>query len=144
MESSSRTHEILTDGRRVGVEFPGLRESAQAAAERPADFWAKQHAEIMRRVAASESVPSAALSRWSWAAIPALVVLALLMLSSGPVRSGKEASVNPDADQRLLEAVEETVQSDVPPSLAPASLLTADMRRASETRSQDKESTDEN
>jgi hypothetical protein len=95
-----------------------LPDSLRCATERPEWFWKRQQAEIRGRLAKRQ--------RWfrpaiTWAATMALFVLAVLLLRGSPAAPVQQAHA--DTDQELLVAVEQVVQSDVPYSLEPASLL---------------------
>jgi hypothetical protein len=95
-----------------------LPDFLRSAAERPEWFWQRQQACIRGRIAAEHA--------WfrpliTWAGALALIILALLLLNSGPAPKAVQAQTDPD--QELVVAVEESVESEVPAALEPAALL---------------------
>lgn len=140
--------QIASDRQALEPTLAAFVDGARAAAGRPDSFWQRQHAEIRRRIAQSENSSRRAPLHLAWASALALVLIATMLLSSGPTPAPSSAAtaVTPDADQQLLMAVEQVVQSSVPASLEPASLLTEEMGQAVHTSSpvRPKEITNEN
>lgn len=130
--------QLASDQQALARTLAALADSMRAVANRPEGFWQQQHAAIQRRIAESESKSRRAPLRAAWAAGLALMLIAALLLANGPTPEPPQAAttVTVDADQQLLVAVEQAVQSGVPDALAPASLLAEEMGQATPTRSQ--------
>jgi hypothetical protein len=105
--------------------------SLRSVTDLPDFFWQGQRAAIRRRIAA----PPRAWLRpvLSWTTAMALVILALMLLRSGP--APKQSQLRSDPDQELLVAVEQTMQSEVPSALEPAALLADEIGSSITTRS---------
>lgn len=125
--------------------FATAPQSLRSATERPSWFWQKQQAAIRGRVAAKHD--------WfrpltTWAGALALIVLALLLLDSGPTPAHKAVQAQADPDQELLVAVESAVDSELPAALEPAALLANEIsnpgRQASAPHRVSKENQNEN
>jgi hypothetical protein len=140
--------QLASDRQALEPTLAAFADRACAVAGRPDSFWQQQHAEIRRRIAQSENSSRRAPLHLAWASALALVLIATMLLSSGPTPAPSPAATagTSDADQQLLMAVEQVVQSSVPASLEPASLLTEEMGQAVQTSSpvRPKEMTNEN
>lgn len=140
--------QIASDRQALEPTLVAFVDRARAAADRPDSFWQQQHAEIRRRIAQSENSSRRAPLHLAWASALALMLIATMLLSIGPTPAPSPAATagTPDTDQQLLLAVEQVVQSSVPASLEPASLLTEEMGQAFHTSSpvRPKEITNEN
>jgi hypothetical protein len=115
-----------------------LGEQARSASQQPEEFWQLQHAQIRGRIASLPITPRKASRNLAWGAVPALGVLALLLLAgaSAPAPHPVETDLAADADQQLLEAVEQAMQSGVPVALEPASVLAVEIGEIPPTDSQ--------
>jgi hypothetical protein len=129
--------QLASDQQALAPTLAALAESTRAAASRPDDFWRQQHTAIRRCIAQSEASPRRAISHLAWASAMALLLIATILLSSGPAPAPRQVTttIAPDPDQQLLLAVEQAVQSGVPDALAPASLLAEEMGQAVQTSS---------
>lgn len=125
-----------------------LGEQARSASQQPEEFWQLQHAQIRGRIASLPITPRKASANLAWGAVPALGLFAMLLLAgpSAPSSHPVEPDLASDADQQLLEAVEQTMQSGVPVALEPASVLTVETSEIPPVDSQVrfKETTNEN
>jgi hypothetical protein len=93
-----------------------------AASERPETFWYRQQAAIRSRIAIEKTSKQ---PLWgSLIATSALILVTVLLLR--PSRVNPVVATQGDADDELLMAVEQAVQTHVPDALAPASLLSED------------------
>jgi hypothetical protein len=124
-----------------------LPEAVRVATGQPYFFWQRQQAAIRSRIAIEE----ASHRDWRgfvWAMVASLILLATLLLNGVRTSPKPQIQVQTDADQELLLAVEQAVESGVPESLAPAALLAEDIRSAVEpasaTTRNSKESRNEN
>ncbi len=113
--------------------FAALRESLAGASEQPESFWHEQRATISARVSRQRHAER----RLVWATALAALALVATML----VRQSSSTQVAaPDPDQALLMDVERSVERGVPEALAPAALLTQEVRPTTETKSGSKNS----
>ena len=120
-----RNLQLDSDQRYLQAKFSALAAWARTSTDKPDAFWEAQRADIHRRTVESEA-SSVRLIRSAWAPALALLVIATLLLVGAPPPTPVQVGANEpatDADQQLLIAVEQAVQSGVPDALAPASLL---------------------
>ncbi|HVO82219.1 MAG TPA: hypothetical protein VMT28_15900 [Terriglobales bacterium] len=140
--------QFASDQQALAPALAVLADCARAAAERSDAFWQQQHQQVRRRIAESERSSRRIPVGLAWATALALALVAAAMLGSAPLPAPAPAAtaVPEDSDQQLLMAVEQAVQSRVPDSLEPASLLAEEMGQAAQTSSQlrHKETRDEN
>jgi len=117
--------EIEKQDERWSEEF---REACHAEAERPANFWAAQRANIHAGISGEQRRFSL---RFALASTAALFVIAGAMLTSshGPTPSGVTTATT-ISDQELLADIDETLTNPVPDALAPADLLAQDLDRS--------------
>ena len=102
-------------------------ERARAEANRPEAFWRYQREAIASRLALRRGA-------WRmWAAATAMIVLVAVLLSVTPKQRSEVVSTDPDHE--LLVDVERSLRREVPRALEPAALLTQEISRATETRS---------
>ncbi len=105
----------------------GFRRAVRTAADRPEYFWDRQRLAVRHRM---QLAPCVSRSRtvWIWASATAVVILALTIF----VPRGEP--VVPDIavgqDQELLLSVERSLNREMPESLEPALLLTAELENA--------------
>ncbi len=92
---------------------------------RPDAFFRAQRAIIARRL--REARPPVRRWRWTWAsALAATALLAVFLIPSGPP---VQRPLDPEADQALLRAVQQSIQAEVPEALRPAALLLGELER---------------
>jgi len=108
-----------------------FRADSQQLAARDEFFWSAQHARIESRIATRthQAVPSLA-----WSMLVGLIVLSVFLLKPAkppivPQPAYHQAANYQDPDYALLVEVEQTVNSEVPDALAPATLLAYEMNR---------------
>lgn len=141
--------QLDSDRQALASELTALRDWTSSVAEQPEDFWQRQRAGIRQRIGEEQAAAHAAGWRLAWGAALALLFLATMLLNSGtapaPVAKVQAAQ---DPDQQLLMSVQETVSSDVPEALAPASLLVEEISQSVPTNSasavRNKETSNEN
>ena len=104
-----------------------LRADLDAAADRPAHFWKRQHERIRQRT----TVRPASL-RWPIAAMAALATLsfALLSISSSPPPVPVPVQAT-DYDDLLLQNIQHSLAHQAPETLMPASVLVQEMTTSS-------------
>ncbi len=106
----------------------GLGELAghiHAEAERPEAFFEAQRGKIARRLRERR----APVRDWRWAWAPALAATALLGVFLMPDGSPVQRAEDPEAERRFLQAVQQSIQADVPEALRPAALLLGEVER---------------
>jgi hypothetical protein len=104
-----------------------------AASERPPTFWYRQQAAIRSRIAIEKTSKQ---PLWgSLIATSVLILLTVFLLRPSTVNP--VAATQVDADDELLMAVEQAVQTQVPDALAPASLLSEDTNALSQKSSKE-------
>jgi hypothetical protein len=130
--------QLASDQQALAATLAALAGGTRAAAARPEGFWRQQQAEIQRRIADSERSWRRAPLRAACATGLALVAIAAALLATVPGSPPPHVATpkTMDADQELLVAVEQAVQSGVPDALAPASLLSEEISQAAQTSSQ--------
>ena len=113
------------------------RESVQSQNERPEWFWARQRTRVLAKI----REPRGFSPKFAWAGLAAVVAVAISLFA--PAEKPKQLPSPPVAqnqisDHDLMLAIERSMNSGVPSSLAPASLLADEMDQAyqSKTRSQ--------
>jgi CHASE2 domain-containing sensor protein len=105
---------------------------AARAAERPEVFWQCQREAISRRLPGQALVT--VWKRWVWATgTVALLVLGSCLLSRQPQRP-VPVEAPTVSDDALLLSVQQSIHSDLPQALRPASLLTQEIDRAAAAR----------
>lgn len=117
------------------------RESVDRQAERSDWFWARQRARVESRII------SASVRRmpvFAWAGVAATLVLGATLLISGHVTPNQRIADNKPpvvhvSDHELMVSLEDTMNSGVPDSLAPASALADEMDQAFTGRVKGKE-----
>ena len=124
------------------------RESADRQAERPDWFWARQSARIHSRI--NPPVPKR-MPRAAWAGIAATIAVGVALMVPGdksavpdqPQTVTTAQSESQISDHELLQQLQETMNSEVPDALQPASTLAQEMEQAysAKTTSKSKEST---
>jgi predicted anti-sigma-YlaC factor YlaD len=100
---------------------------AHKAADQPEAFWRRQREGIGARIAAREFVYP--WKRWVWAATMVMLILLASTLLSRNNAPPQKSAAQPDADDALLQSVQESIQSDLPQALRPAALLTQEIGR---------------
>jgi len=122
-----------------------LRQDLECRADMPGYFWTRQQARIRERLA--QRTVSAG---WAAAAVLVLILLAFGMIRQGAVPKtemagattmaamARIAPVNSD-DDALLEGIHNSLQRDVPASLAPAAVLLDEVASASKQAQKVKE-----
>ncbi len=100
-----------------------LRSDLNAASDRPAHFWMRQHAQLRERLAVLRPT-----LRWPIAAMAALAALSFGLFSiktpaPAPARSVQSA----DADDRLLRDLQRSLAQRAPEPLLPATVLVQEM-----------------
>ncbi len=112
-------------GSEIAAITHALRTELEAAAERPAYFWTRQHAHIRERIAARP-----VLLRWPILAMAVLAALSFALLS---VRTPAPAPVPAiqaqaaDADDLLLMDIQHSLSHRTPQALMPANVLVQEM-----------------
>lgn len=96
--------------------------------ERPEAFWRRQHQSISARVERRNFFGPWKRLVWVAASIILIVLSSALLSRNGapPVQTAAQT----DSDDALLLSVRQSIQSDLPQALKPASLLTEEMYRA--------------
>jgi len=139
--------QLDSDCQALGRELAALRNWKCTESERSEDFWDRQGASIRNRIAEG-TVSRHFLQSYACVGALALLLIVAIVLIGGAPLSAPTATVQntPDPDEQLLMAVEQTVQSDVPEALAPASLLAGEISQSNDSVSQisTKETRDEN
>ena len=108
--------------------------SLLAASERPETFWYCQQAAIRSRIAIEKTSKQPI---WGFlVATSALILFTLILLR--PNRVNPITATQVDADDELLVAVEQVVQTRVPDALAPASLLSEETAALTQTPSKER------
>jgi hypothetical protein len=105
--------------------WKGLHEFGQWArgeTERSDDFWRHQQAAIRSRIPMRSGGAFGA-SMQAWAALAAVVIVGISLLTVGQAPAPAPAAAQVDVDHELLLAVERDVRSEVPTALQPATLL---------------------
>ena len=104
-----------------------------AVSERPETFWYRQQAAIRSRIAIEKTSTHPI---WGFLmTTSALILFTVLLLR--PSRVNPVAATQLDADDELLVAVEQMVQTQVPDALAPASLLSEETATLTDTPSKE-------
>jgi hypothetical protein len=130
------------DNKDLKQTLEAWRESASQQAERPEWFWVRQRASIQSRMDGAHR--PGLLPGFAWAGIGATAALALALLIPGHLPQTKDP-VQPDgpvaqiSDHELMLSLEDTMNSGVPDSLAPASTLANEMEQAYQGRGKGKE-----
>jgi hypothetical protein len=121
--------EVLLQNEEMEVRqvLGAVPESLQSITEKPEWFWQRQRARVRGRIGAA--TPNAFRPMAVWASALALGLLAFSLLNSKPAAKPAVEAQN-DSDQALLLAVEQAVEEEGPASLAPATLLTDEIRSA--------------
>jgi hypothetical protein len=109
-------------------------ESVKSQADRPEWFWARQRTRILSNI----REPRGFSSKFAWAGLAAVVAVAISLFA--PVEKPKQlppqpVAQNPISDHDLMLAIERSMNSGVPSSLAPASLLADEMNQAYQQQS---------
>ena len=108
------------------------RAQARKVMEQPETFWRRQREGINARLADREFTHP--WKRWIWVtATVTLILLASTLLfrnSAPPIQTAAQT----DSDDALLLSVQQSIQSDLPQALRPATLLTQEMGRAEAAR----------
>ena len=105
-----------------------------AVSERPETFWCRQQAAIRSRIAIEKTSKQPI---WGFlVATSALILFTLILLR--PNRVNPITATQVDADDELLVAVEQVVQTRVPDALAPASLLSEETAALTQTPSKER------
>ncbi len=102
-----------------------LADHIHAKAERSEAFFQAQRGKIARRL--RERRPPVRNWRWAWA--PALAATALLAVFLMPDGSPVQRAEDAEADHGFLQAVQRSIQADVPEALRPAALLLGEVER---------------
>jgi hypothetical protein len=131
--------EFSNDEQDIRGLLDAWRDSAERQGERPDHFWARQRTRVMSKIAE----PRQASPRFAWAGIAAVVAVAVALFA--PAQKPKQLQPQPAAqvqisDHDLMIALERSMNSSVPSSLAPATLLADEMNQAlqsQEIQSQD-------
>ena len=136
------------DDKDIKRSLSAWRESADKQAERPDWFWARQRARIESRM--NERKPKR-LPSLAWAGIAATLAVGAALMIPGDQPSQlpqqkpvTQASAAPQiSDHELLQQLQETMNSEVPDALQPASTLAQEMEQAysAKTTSKSKERT---
>jgi hypothetical protein len=109
------------DRQQLGPVLEALAQWAREGAERQPNFWERQRAEILSRVAAREDT-APRVPRLAWSIAVAVLVIASFMLNSGP-RVKPAIPTQMDSDAQLLVEVEQAMQTGGPSALEPAAML---------------------
>jgi len=114
----------------IAGSLAAFRSGVQQYALRDEFFWSAQRARIASTIAARahQTVPTLA-----WSMLAGLIVLGIVLLR--PAKPSAVRQTAYDQDYALLVVVEQTVNSEVPDALAPATLLAYEMNRTVKTRS---------
>lgn len=126
--------QIASDHQHLRPVLDALPVWARESADRSPEFWDRQRAEILSRVALTRNQAGFGISGAAWAMAAAILAIASFLLASGPrVTLSPQAQSDPDRD--LLIEVEYAVQSGGPEALEPAALLAEEIGRYQENRS---------
>ncbi len=118
------------DDGKLGQELRTFGASARTAAERPDAFWASQRARIASRLHSGTRM-----SGWRKALIwaPVAIVLLLGLFWFRPADKDPIPDIAAGYDQTLLIEVEQALQRKSPEALAPAGLITCEIKAASKS-----------
>ena len=116
----------------VSAALDAARRQTHGAAELPEVFWRRQRESIdARRKHYEFTYPW---RRWVWVtATITLILLASAVLSRNTAPPAQTAA-STDADDALLLSVQQSIATEVPRALRPATLLTEEMGRAEAAR----------
>jgi hypothetical protein len=123
--------DYLLEGEELELQkfFAAEPQFLQIATERPSWFWQRQLSAVRGRLGARQR--STFRPVFAAASALALLLLAFSVLKNGPTAT--PAEVQNDPDQQLLLAVEQTVETDGPESLEPATLITDEISNTAQT-----------
>lgn len=114
--------------------FRSLSAEAEALADKPDAFWLAQRRQINNRAPQSHSILA---PRFALAGLAATVILAVtLLMRSGPAVKPHTPQLTAENDQQLLVDVEQTLNSNIAPSLEPTGALVDAMTQNTSNHSQ--------
>jgi flagellar biosynthesis regulator FlaF len=119
---------LASDQQALRETLERLSACARTASEGSDEFWEQQRAMVWSRVARAERTVAQRFPLLTWAAVAAIIAVAIFMLHREPATQIRQAQVDPDHE--LLIEVERAVRSDGPEALEPAALLAQEMIQA--------------
>ncbi len=127
------------DDKDMNNALTAWRKSVDSKAEQPEWFWARQRSRIESRM--HERRPKR-LPTLAWAGIAATLAVGAALMIPGdqtsqlpPPKPVEDAQVQPQiSDHELLQQLQETMNSEVPDALQPASTLAQEMEQARSAR----------
>jgi hypothetical protein len=126
--------QIASDHQHLKPVLDALPVWARAAGDRSPEFWDRQRAEILSRVALTQNQAAFGISGAAWTLAAAILAIASFLLASGP-RVTPSPQAQSDPDRELLIEVEYAVESGGPEALEPAALLAEEIGRYQQANS---------
>ena len=122
------------DDKDIKTVLNSWRESADRQADRDDWFWARQRARIVSRM---QQPAVKRVSTLAWAGIAATVAVGVALMVPGGRTPNIVPTVNPQprieaqvSDHELMEQLQDTMNSNVPDALQPASTLAQEMEQS--------------
>ncbi|MGE5114190.1 MAG: hypothetical protein ACM3JB_25290 [Acidobacteriaceae bacterium] len=117
-----------------------FRDRCHAEAEQPASFWTAQRANVREKIARKSRFWGLRIALASTVALVA-VAIALLVSERHPIVTAPPqiAEHHAISDQQLLADIDETLADPTPDALAPMELISQDLDKSFQTRSNSKQ-----
>ena len=105
---------------------------ARKVVDQPEAFWQRQREGISTRLAARDFTHP--WRRWIWVTATVMLILLASTLLSRNSAPPIQTAAQTDPDDALLLSVQQSIRSDLPQALRPATLLTQEIDRAAASR----------